>query len=359
MNRDVAHFDVKYVQVLDENGAVDSSNMPDLSDDQLKEIYWFMCLSREFDKVMLNLQREGRLGTFASIEGQEACNVASCYALEQKDWLFPAFRENGGMITRGVTLLQILLYWGGDEIGSKVDPDQNTFPVAIPIASQVVHAVGRGIASNIKNEDVISMTFLGDGGTSEGEFHEAMNMATVFNAKTVIICQNNGWAISTPRDHQTKSKTIAQKAIAYGMDGIQVDGNDALAVYKVVKDAVEKARRGEGPTFIECLTFRMGNHTTADDWTRYREKDLVESWRQKDPIVRLKNYLVKKGAWGDELDAKMYAEIKKKIDTAVTEFESYPKREPLDIFEHLYAKKDIHLNEQVEELKEYLKRRED
>ncbi|MBI2085401.1 MAG: thiamine pyrophosphate-dependent dehydrogenase E1 component subunit alpha [Candidatus Aenigmarchaeota archaeon] len=275
MEKEIAKFSVNYLQILDENGHCGES-FSDLTKDQIKEIYEFMVLSRIFDVKAISLQREGLLGTYPSIRGLEAAQVASAYALGKSDWMIPAFRENASMIVRGLPMEMILQYWGGDERGQKIPVEQNDLPFAIPVGTQPLHAAGIAMASKIMNDGIVSLVYFGDGATSEGDVNEAMNFAGVFKLPLVLVCVNNQWAISVPRKKQTAAQTIAQKAIAFGFNGIQVDGNDVFAVYKAVKDALEKARSGGGPTLIELFTYRIGDHTTADDAGKYREKTEVE-----------------------------------------------------------------------------------
>jgi pyruvate dehydrogenase E1 component alpha subunit len=215
-----------------------------------------MILSRVFDEKALNLQRQGRLGVYASMRGQEASIIGSAYALKKEDWIFPCFRENGALILRGYPMHQLFMYWGGDERGMQVPGNVNSFPVSIAVGTQTLHAVGAAYANQYLNKKVVNIVYFGDGGTSEGDFHEAMNFAGVFQVPAIFICENNQYAISVPRQKQTHSETIAQKAVAYGIEGIQVDGMDVFAVYKAAKDAVDKARNGKGPTLIECCTYR-------------------------------------------------------------------------------------------------------
>jgi pyruvate dehydrogenase E1 component alpha subunit/lipoate synthase len=328
-------FPAKNVTVLDESG--NCSDTLGLSDDDLRTIYWHMNLSRVLNAKMLNLQKQGRLGTFASTHGQEGCQVALAYAIRKYNnvWLAPTFRENVMMVAKGVPMDQILRYWGGYESGSMLK-DFKILPVSIPIGSQSLHAVGIAMAMNIKNEKGAAIAFLGDGATSEGEFHEAMNFAGVFKAPVIFFCQNNQYAISTPREKQTATKTIAEKAAAYGFEGVQVDGNDVFACYKAVMQAVDKAYNGGGATFIEALTYRMHNHTTADDWKKYRKEEEVKAWEAKDPVLRLKKYMVSKHIWNDTMESDMMADANTKVDEAVKSYENTSKPKVSEIFDYLY-----------------------
>jgi len=250
--------------------------------------------------------------------------VGAALALNNDDWLVQAFRESGALFARGVPLSQQYLLWLGNEVGSKLKVDDyHVLPVSVPIASQVLHGVGLAYAEQYKGTDRVSISYVGDGGTSEGDFHEALNFAAVWKAPAIFYVQNNQWAISVPRARQTASPTIAEKAFGYGMAGVQVDGNDVMAVYAAVRMAADKARAGDGPTLIEGLTYRLGAHTTADDPTRYRADDEVAAWRKKDPLLRLGNYLKKAGKLDAEAIAQMEKEAKKAAQAAFREAENY------------------------------------
>ena len=231
----------------------------------------------------------------------------------------------------------ILQYWSGDERGLKTPEGINMFPVSIPVGSHILHAVGAAMAAKYKGEKTVAAVYFGDGGTSEGDFHEGANFAGVFKLPVIFICQNNQWAISVPRAKQTASKTLAQKAFAYGFEGIQVDGNDIFAVYKTMKEALEKARGGEGPTLIECFTYRMANHTTADDAARYRAKEEVEAWKPKDPLLRLRLFMEKKGLWSEQYQKEIDEKAKGIVDKAVKEEESVERPDPRDMINYTYG----------------------
>jgi pyruvate dehydrogenase E1 component alpha subunit len=287
----------KQLQILNENGVIVNKSLePKLSPADLKKIYEYMVLTRIADEKALALQRSGRMGTFAQVLGQEA-QVATAFAMKKEDWFFPSFRETGILIARGSPLENFYLLFMGSEEGNRTPKDVNNFPVSVPVGSQTLHAVGAAWAMKIKKEKCGTVVCFGDGGTSEGDFHEAMNFAGVFKTPTVFICQNNQYAISVPRSRQTASKTIAQKAIAYGFQGVQIDGNDPLSWYVAVKEALDTGRAGNGPTFIEAYTYRMGPHTTADDPTAYRSDAEVKAWEKKDPIKRFQKYLDAKKLW--------------------------------------------------------------
>jgi pyruvate dehydrogenase E1 component alpha subunit len=324
---------VEYLSVLDSDGNLDTSLEPELSADQLKRVYRAMVLGRRLDERMVRLQRQGRIGTFAPIKGQEAAQIGSVLPLRPSDWLVPSFRETATMIWRGWPIEKLLLFFAGYVEGGQPGPHQNDLPITIPVATQLPHAVGLAYAAQYRGDDVVVMAYFGDGATSEGDFHEAMNFAGVWHVPIVFICQNNQWAISIPLKKQTHSRTIAEKAMAYGFPGIQVDGNDVLAVYAATRDAVARARAGNGPTLIECVTYRLGVHTTADDPTKYRSQEEVAEWERKDPITRFTAYLEKKNLLEDGLEAKIDAEIAE----AVRRFEATPAPDPLTVFDHIYA----------------------
>ena len=346
----------KHYSILDMNGEiVNEKDLPDLSDEQLLYLYKTMLYTRVIDEKALSYQRQGRMLTYAPNTGQEAAQVGSAYAMEKGDWLAPSFRELGALLVRGVPLEKIYLYWYGNEWGSHQDEDLRVLPTAVPIASQYQHAAGLGMSINIKGEKDAVVTYVGDGGTSHGDFHEALNYAGVFKAPVVFIIQNNQYAISMSRGKQTASKTLAQKAIAYGMPGIVVDGNDIFAMYSATKEALERAKRGEGPTLIEAYTYRLGAHTTSDDPTKYREDAEVEEWRVKDPILRFKKYLLNKNLITEEWEEETKKELESKISTIFEEIEVSSDTEIEDIFKYQYEEMPPQLEEQLNEYQEFLK----
>lgn len=348
-------LDKKQYRILDMNGEiVNKEDLPSLQDKELKYLYKTMLYSRIIDDRALSYQRQGRMLTYAPNTGQEAAQIGSAYALEEKDWVVPAFRELGAWLIKEVPLKNIYLYWYGNEWGSHIPEGINILPVNVPIGSQFQHATGIALANNIKGEDSVAMTYIGDGGTSHGDFHEALNFAAVYNAPVVFIIQNNQYAISTPRDIQTASKTLAQKSVAYGMPGILVDGNDIFAMYSASKYAVDRARRGEGPTLIEAYTYRLGAHTTSDDPTIYREDEEVEEWRKKDPVDRFRKYLLKKGIITEEWEEEVKEELDNKVVSTFRSLEEDPEVEVEDIFKYHYETMPPHLEEQLEEYKEFL-----
>ncbi|MCA9478547.1 MAG: pyruvate dehydrogenase (acetyl-transferring) E1 component subunit alpha [Nanoarchaeota archaeon] len=349
----IKQFEVEHLSILDENGNIDESIKPELSDDRLKEMYHHMLVARTFDEKLFKLQRSGKIGTYAQVKGQEACQIGSAIALEKDDWVVPSFREMSAMLTRGADKVKVVQSWNGD-VRSYNGSGPN-LPTAIPIASQLLHATGIAWAEKLKKTNNVVLTFFGDGATSEGDTHEAMNFAADFKLPVIFFCQNNQWAISTPRSHQMANETIAQRAVAYGMKGIQVDGNDVLAVYKATKEAIENARAGNGPTLIEGVTFRMGDHTTSDDSSKYRTEEMVKEWEAKDPLKRLRAYLQNKGIADDghfnwELDT-----ITKEIDEAVEAGLAIAPPPPENMFEHIYEQLTPDLQEQQEALLAELK----
>jgi pyruvate dehydrogenase E1 component alpha subunit len=345
----------KMFQILKPDGTLEPGAKPPLTDQEIVAFYQKMVFIRLADQRCLSLQRQGRFGTYAPIWGQEACQVGSASVLQKGDWVFPAFREIGATLIMGVPLKNFLLYWMGDEMGSRAPEGMNVMPVSIPVGSQTLHAVGAAWAAKLKGDKVVTIVYFGDGATSEGDFHEAMNFAGVFKTPAIFFCQNNQYAISVPRSIQTASKTLAQKAIAYGFDGIQVDGNDLFAVMRVTGEAVEKARSGEGPTLIEGVTFRFGPHTTADDPTKYRTEKEVDPWKPLDPLVRLRLYLKGKGLWSEEIEQRITEQAQKEIDQAVKDAEAVPPPTVEDIFKYVFAEMTPPLREQLEYLKTTLK----
>jgi pyruvate dehydrogenase E1 component alpha subunit len=339
-------FTVEYLSILDSDGKLDTALEPDLSDDDLKGMYRAMLLGRRLDERMVRLQRQGRIGTFAPIKGQEAAQIGSIVTLKPTDWMVPSFRETAAMLWRGWPVEKLLLFFAGYLEGGQPGPEQHDLPITIPVATQLPHAVGLAYAAQYRGDEAVAMAFFGDGATSEGDFHEAMNFAGVWHLPIVFVCQNNQWAISVPLKKQTHSRTIAQKALAYGLPGLQVDGNDVLAVYTAAHEAVERAREGDGPTLIECVTYRLGVHTTADDPTKYRSEEEVKEWERKDPLTRFSAYLEKKRL----LDPRLEEAIDAEIATAVAKFEAVGPADPLTLFDHAYAELPANLRAERDEV---------
>jgi pyruvate dehydrogenase E1 component alpha subunit len=343
-------------QVLDKNGKVVNKDLePDIDDETLLHMYKTMSLARVQDIKALQYQRQGRMLTFAPVQGQEAAQIGPMAALDKKDWLVPAFRESAAMLYKGVTLKQIYLYWYGNERGSQFDEGVRVLPVNVPIGSQISHAAGIAYASKIKKKGEIALAYIGDGGTSHGEFHEGMNFGAVYDAPMITIVQNNQYAISTPRHKQTRSETIAQKAIAYGIPGIQVDGNDVLAMYAAVKEARQRALDGKGPSLIEAYTYRLGPHTTSDDPTIYRDDKEVEEWKEKDPLPRFRKYLSNKKLWNKDKEEELQKELKDFVTKTFKEVEKTGQYDLDDAFDYTYAELPKDLKKQKEAYKQYLK----
>ncbi|ELZ31093.1 pyruvate dehydrogenase e1 component, alpha subunit [Halogeometricum pallidum JCM 14848] len=350
------------LRVLDEGGEP-VGEVPDLSDDELVTMYREMYLARHFDTRAVSLQRQGRMGTYPPLSGQEGAQVGSAFALDEEDWLFPSYREHGAALHRGLPLKRTLLYWMGHEKGNRIPEDVNMFPVAVPIATQVLHATGAAWAKKLQGEDAAVMCYFGDGATSEGDFHEGLNFAGVFDTPNVFFCNNNQWAISVPRERQTASATIAQKATAYGFEGVQVDGMDPLAVYAATRAAVEKAKDpGEDerrPTLIEAVQYRFGAHTTADDPTVYRDTDEVEEWKRKDPIPRLEQFLRNTGRLDDEKVEAIESSVKDEVAEAIEAAESEARPEPSEMFSNVFAEQTPEIRAQAEAFAELHERRGD
>ncbi|MDY6817520.1 MAG: pyruvate dehydrogenase (acetyl-transferring) E1 component subunit alpha [Halobacteriales archaeon] len=340
-----------------EGQVIDGATVPDLDDETLVGMYRDMRLGRHFDERAVSLQRQGRMGTFPPLSGQEAAQVGSAYALGEDDWLFPSYREHAALYVRDVPLGQTLRYWMGDARGTRMPESTNVFTIAVPIATQILHATGAAWASALRGEDRAFLVNFGDGATSEGDFHEGLNFGGVFDVPLVYFCNNNQWAISVPRERQTAAATIAQKATAYGFDGVQVDGMDPLAVYQVTREAVEKAKSPEAadhrPTLIEAVQYRFGAHTTADDPSVYREEGELERWRQRDPIPRMETFLRERGLLDDERIDAIEAEIRTEVADAIEEAESTERPDPSDIFEYVFDEPTPALQAQREWLEQF------
>ncbi len=346
----------KMLQILDPEGnIIDEKLNPDLNDDTLLTMYKTMLLGRVVDTKALQYQRQGRMLTYAPVKGQEAASVGVISALDKEDWMVPAFRELPGMLYKGAPLQRLLLYWLGNEEGNNLEESLRILPISVPIASQINHAAGLAYARKVQDKKEVVVAFVGDGGTSHGEFHEGLNFGAVFDVPMIVIIQNNQWAISTPRATQTKAETLAQKAIGYGINGIQVDGNDPLAMYVATKKAKENALKGMGPTLIEAVTYRMGPHTTSDDPTIYRSNEEVAEWEAKDPLKRFKAYLVDKKLWTEKEDEALAKEYNDYVNKEFKEVEATGLMPLEDTFKYNYETMHKDLQDQLEEYKAYLK----
>jgi pyruvate dehydrogenase E1 component alpha subunit len=345
----------KQLQILDPKGKIVNPDLePEIDKETLIKMYKTMTLGRIADIKALQYQRQGRMLTYAPNQGQEAAQVGSIAALETTDWLAPAFRELNMMLYRGIPLEKVYLYWYGNEWGSHFDEDIKVLPVNIIIGSQVNHGAGLAYASKIQKKKEVSMAVIGDGGTSHGEFYEGLNFAASYDAPLIVLIQNNHYAISTPRKKATKAETLAQKAVAFGIPGIQVDGNDALAMYVATKEAAEHARSGKGPVLIEAVTYRMGPHTTSDDPTIYRKNEEVEAWAKKDPIARFKTYLEDKGLWDEDKENELQEENKAFVTKTFKKVEQSGDTVLEDIFKYTYKEMTPQLEEQLADYKAFL-----
>ncbi|NOZ62518.1 MAG: pyruvate dehydrogenase (acetyl-transferring) E1 component subunit alpha [Calditrichaeota bacterium] len=344
---------LKMVQILDEKGNCDEKAIDGISEELMFKMYRLMNLARLWNDKALSLQRQGRMGTLASVRGQEASNVGMALPLQPEDWFVPAFREYGALFALGVPLKDQYLYWGGDERGARIADDLKITPACITIGAHLIHAVGIAMAAKIRGEKSVVLSSSGDGSTSQGDFHEALNFSAVYEAPVVFVIQNNHWAISLPVEKQTKTKTLAEKAAAYALEGVLVDGNDVFAVYQTVRKYVERAREKSQPVLIELVTYRMGDHTTADDASRYRTPEIIKEWEKKDPIERLKKYLTKNHGWSEAKEKKLIEELTREVETAVKEYENVEPLEPTHLFRHMYHEMPWHISEQMAEVKEF------
>lgn len=343
----------KVFQILDSEGTVvNPSDEPKIPKDTLLKMYEIMTLGRIADIKAIQFQRQGRLLTYAPNMGQEAAQIGPMAASSKNDWLVLAFREFNAMLYKGVTLEQYFLYWFGNEKGSHFDEGVKVLPVNVPIGSQISHAAGLAYAAKIQKKDEVAIVYIGDGGTSHGEFHEGLNFGSVFHVPMIVIVQNNHWAISTPREKATKSETLAQKAIAYGIPGIQVDGNDVLAMYVATQEAIKWAKSGKGPVLIEAVTYRMGPHTTSDNPKIYRSDEEVEAWSHKDPLKRFKNYLLNQKLITEESDQALHETTNQFILDTFKKVEESGFVSLEEIFEHTYETLTPKLKEQYNRLKQ-------
>ncbi len=351
-------MDAALFQIIDNEGNFEKELEPEIPREKLIRMYRVMQTVRMFESIAMGLQRQGRIGFYIGAGGQEACSVGSTAALRDSDWIFPAYREPGALLLRGETVLQLFNQLFGNENdynkGRQMpnhfnSREKNIVTPSSPIATQIPHAVGMAMAANIRKTGDIALTYFGDGATSENDFHSGMNFAGVFEAPVVMFCQNNGYAISLPTKRQTRAETLAQKAMAYGIPAERVDGNDILAVYAATERAAERARKRGGPTMIEAITYRIGPHSSSDDPTKYRDKKEVEGWMKKDPIKRMRGYLIRKSFWNEEKEKELIGEIDAEIRSAVKVAERTGKPPIETIFENVYEEMPWNLKEQQDE----------
>ncbi len=349
------------LQVIAENGAPSTHEAPVLEKQELLRLYRAMVMTRALDERAIQLQRQGRIGFYVPSTGQEGSHVGAAFALAPEDWVFPSYRDQGVALLRGATVVELLHQCfanAKDNTRGRQMPVHYSFKklnfvsVSSPIATQVVQAAGTAMAMKIRKERRVAMTFFGDGATSANDFHTGLNFAGVFAAPCVFVCENNGWAISVPLEGQTASTTIAAKAEAYGMPGVRVDGNDVLAVYSAAKQAVDRARAGQGPTLIEAVTFRMGPHSSSDDPKRYRDPALCEAWKKKDPIERFRQHLTRKRLLTAELDREILDGCAAEIERAVVEAEKVGPPAVSTLFEDVFAARTPQLEQQWEAIKD-------
>lgn len=350
----VAEFAIGHEQLLDADG-VATGELPAFARDsrQLLDMYRMMVLCRLFDAKAINLQRTGRLGTYAPCTGHEATHVAVGAAMRPEDVLCPVYREYGTQIWRGVTLTEILTYWAGDERGTDFAVPRHDFPWCVPIGSQSPHAAGAAMAFKIRGEARCAVAYIGDGGTSQGAFHEAVNLAGAQQLPVVFVIVNNGWAISVPASAQTAAQTFAQKGLGNGVPGVQVDGNDLIGVRKVMEDALARARRGDGPTVVEAVTYRLSDHTTADDASRYRPAAELEAAWKLEPLLRTRRFLESQGLWDEARETALREECGAQIEAAVRGYQGRGPATTDMMFDHLFAHPPAALAEQRDIARHY------
>jgi len=334
----IARFEVRRRSYLALDGTLQRP-LPSFASDTglLLSLYRGMVLTRAFDLKAVSLQRTGRLGTYATSLGQEAVSVGVASAMREEDAVFPSYRDNGTLLWRGMKMEEILLFWGGDERGNRSSGPAHDFPYCIPVGSQAPHAAGVAYAFKFRKQPRVAVCLFGDGATSKGDVWEAMNFAGVHKLPVVFVANNNQWAISVPLRLQTASETLAQKAIAAGFPGEQVDGNDVIAVRAAAGEAIAAARSGDGPRLIEAVTYRLSDHTTADDAARYRPPEEVQARWKEEPIARLRSYLVSHKAWGKSDEEQLAAECQERVEAAVERYLAAEPRAPETMFDHLYA----------------------
>ncbi|MHB2025636.1 MAG: thiamine pyrophosphate-dependent dehydrogenase E1 component subunit alpha [Elusimicrobiota bacterium] len=343
------------IEILSPEGVRDFSIPVELSSERLIDIYRKMTEIRLFDERCVKLQRQGRLGTYPMILGQEATQIVPPLCLRPKDWLVPTYRGQGAYYARGMQLRYSLLYWAGDDRGVHFPQENNDLIFAIPVGSHLTQAAGLAWAEKLRGEGGVAMAYLGDGTSSKGDLHEALTFCAAMALPMICIIENNHWAISVPREKQSAGKTLAQKARGYGIYGVQTDGNDVLAVHKAVSEAVERARSGGGPSLIECETYRLSHHTTADDAGRYRDQAEVNRWKSKDPLSRLRRYLESQKIWDAKREESLLRDAAAMLELEIKAYESFPPPNPLNMFSENYASATPALIEQRGELERILK----
>jgi pyruvate dehydrogenase E1 component alpha subunit len=350
----VARFEIAYRGCLASDGAL-CGPLPDFAADGalLVQLYQAMVRARVFDTKAVNLQRTGKLGTYPSCLGHEATHVAVGSAMHREDVLFTVYREIGTKFWRGVDMLDVLLYWGGDERGTNYRRTPQDFPFCVPIASQLPQAAGAAMAIQIRGEPRCVLVYVGDGGTSQGAFYEALNLAGARKLPLICVIVNNRWAISVPVEAQTAAQTLAQKAVAAGIPALQVDGNDVLIVRQTVSEALERARAGGGPAVIEALTYRLSDHTTSDDATRYRAAGEVEAAQRLEPLLRTRAYLEARGLWDESAESALRRQCGEEVDAAVKQYLATPKQSTDSMFDYLYAQLPPGLRAQREDARHY------
>ena len=327
---------IEVLQILNEHGEVDSGLEPSFTAEQLIDIYRAMVLSRAFDHRMITMQRQGRMGTFAPNIGQEACIIGQVQPLTTDDWFAPSYRSFGAQIMRGWSMEHLMRLWAGFHDGFPPPKGVNDLPFSIVVGSHVLPAVGVGMGMQYKNQKNCVVVNFGDGATSQGSVCEALNFAAVYKAPVVFVCENNGWAISTPTTKQSATEVLAIRGTSYGIHSIRVDGNDILAMICATQEAVNRARAGDGPTYIEAITYRMSLHTTADDPTVYRDDNEVEPWESRCPIARFEKYLINKGVLNEEMVKEIQESSEQDALKARDTFYNMPPADPEEIFDHLY-----------------------
>jgi pyruvate dehydrogenase E1 component alpha subunit len=349
----------KVIRVLSDDGTLDPRHDPHLSDSEVLEMYRWMVTTRQLDERLVALQRQGRIGFHVGSLGEEAAIIGAAFAMRTKDWVFPCYREFGAALMRGLplqTFMDNMFGNANDTVKGRQMPNHSTHKasgyasVSSPVGTQITQAVGFSWGAKIDGKDIASLAYFGDGATSSTDFHSGMNFAGVFKVPVVFLCRNNGWAISVPVERQTATRTFAEKAAAYGIPGVRVDGNDIFAVVSVVREAVRRGEQGLGPTLVEAITYRMGGHSTSDDPNRYRATDELKPWAERDPLERLRQYLERRKQWDDRKEQALIADIDQRFRAAVAVAEKTPPPSLETMFEDVYEKPPWHLQEQCAEL---------